>query len=37
MFLTAFLYFEDLEIVQTQNRKPNNKDGKTHLEFTKFK
>ena len=30
MFFPAFLYFKDLEIIQTQNRKPKNINKKTH-------
>ena len=37
MFFPAFLYFEDLEIIQPQNRKPKNINRKPHNKVTKLK
>ena len=37
MFFTDFLYFEDLVIIQTQSRKPNNINRKPHNKVTKPK
>ena len=37
MFFTAFVHFEDLEIIQTQNRRPNNINGKPCSKVTKLK
>jgi len=37
MFFTAFfLHFEELEIIQTQNRRANNMNRKLHREVTKL-
>ena len=33
----CFVYFEDLEIIQTQNRRPNNINRKPHHKVTKLK